>query len=167
MLFWSLIFLVPAAALALGAVFAITAIGFRRKAAACACWPTVTGEILTARTDTMIDDDIMDRNDRGPRPVQVLGTAAVHYAYRVAGRDYQSTRLYLGRPVFTNNLKAAAATVAKYPPHAPVTVHYNPANPAEAVLEPASLANAHLALAAAIGFGVAGLVMLLAMWNVQ
>jgi hypothetical protein len=64
-------------------------------------------------------------------------------------------------------LKAAAATVAKYPPHAPVTVHYNPVNPAEAVLEPSNLANAHLALTAAIGFGGVGLLMLLAMWNVQ
>jgi hypothetical protein len=167
MVFVILMFLLPAAAVALGGAFAVTAIGFRRRAAACAAWPTVTGEIIGARADTMIDDDIMDRTDRRHRQPVVLTAASVRYAYQVAGHDYQSTRLYPGRPVFTSSLKAVAATLAKYPPHAQVAVHYNPANPAEAVLEPGNLANAHLALLAAIGFGGMGLFMLFAFWNVQ
>ncbi len=91
----------------------------------------------------------------------------VCYVYRVAGQDYQSTRIYPGRPVFSGNPGAAAAMITRYPAHARVSVHYNPANPAEAVLEPSNLANAKLALMAAFGFAVPGLLAFLAVWNMQ
>ena len=85
------------------------------------------------------------------------------YAYQVGGRDYRSTRLYAGRPVLSGSPKIAEAIIAKYPPGASVSVFYNPANPAEAMLEPLNFENAKVALIAAIGFGGCGLLALLLM----
>ena len=45
-------------------------------------------------------------------------------------------------------------------------VHYNPDNPTEAMLEPSNLANANLALGAAVGFGGLGLLAVLLVWNI-
>ena len=89
--------------------------------------------------------------------------SAVKYAYQVGGRDYRSTRLYVGRPVFTGSPKTAQDIIAKYPPGAQVSVFYNPA---EAMLEPLNFANAKVALIAAIDFGGFGLLAVLLLLQV-
>jgi hypothetical protein len=163
-----LAFLLPGVAVALGVLFAMKTLSLRREARACAHWPTVTGTIIAARVDTAVVDNITETDEHGHvRPDDKVVTASVRYAYRVADRDYQSTRLYPGRPVFSGNSCAAAAVVAKYPPNATVAVHYNPANPAEAMLEPLNFANANLALAAALSFGGFGLLAFVLMASVQ
>lgn len=170
MVFQVLAYLLPAGAVALGLMFAASAVRFRRRAAVCAAWPTVAGEIIGARIDTQIEDDLTEtERDHASRALTevVLSAATVRYGYHVAGHDYQSTRIYPGRPIFSSNPAAAAALIAKYPPRAQVSVHYNPANPAEAVLEPSNLVNANLALMAALGFGAPGLLTFLAVWNMQ
>ena len=163
----------PVAAIALGVVFAVKSFILRRQAAASAKWPTVMGEIIGSGIDTAIVDNstaVEDEESADRRRLaddDTVSTASVRYAYRVGDKDYQSTRLYIGRPVFYGLSSVAAATAAKYPPHARVQVYYNPDNPAQAVLEPLNFANATLALGAAAGFGSCGLLALLALLNIQ
>jgi hypothetical protein len=159
--------LLPGAAVALGAMFAAKSLSLRRQSAACAGWPTAAGKIVGARTETEIEDDSTESDDHDVRPARVLSAASVRYVYRVGDREYQSTRLYAGRPVFYGNPRVAAAIIAKYPPNAAVSVYYNPANPAEAMLEPLNFANANLALGVALGFGGCGLLGLFVLWSVQ
>ena len=162
-----LAFLAPGAAVALGAVFAAKSFSLRRKSAICALWPTVAGKIIGSRIDTMVEENLTAVEDRRACRERELSSATVRYAYRVGDREYQSTRLYVGRPVFSGNLRAAASIVAKYPRNVQVSVHYNPDNPAEAMLEPSNFANANLALGVAVGFGGLGLLALLLVWNIQ
>jgi Protein of unknown function (DUF3592) len=167
MLMFDLAMLVPAGAVALGALFAVKAVALRRQGRACAVWPTVAGKIIGSRVDTAMIDNITETDQRGRvRPDEQVSAASVRYGYRVGQRDYQSTRLYLGRTVFSGSPRAAVAVVAKYPPNAAVAVHYNPVNPAEAVLEPLNFANANLAFVMAFGFGGIGLFMLSVMASV-
>jgi len=163
----------PIAAIALGAVFAVKSLALRRQSAASAQWPTGTGKIIGSRIDTETVDNITaveDEETAGRRHLrhdEEVSTASVRYSYRVDGREYQSTRLYIGRPVFYGRPGVAAAAAAKYPPQAQVPVYYNPDNPAQAVLEPLNFANAKLALGAAAGFGGCGLLALFALLNIQ
>lgn len=163
------VFLVPGLAVALGLAFAVEAVRVFRTARACAGWPTVMGRILAARVETVLIDDSDTDTDSDHRhrrePTEVSG-AIIRYAYRVAGHDYQSTRLYAGRPVLSGG-GAAAATVAKYPPNASVAVYYDPGNPAVAMLEPLNLINAKVASIGAAAFAGIGLLIILALLNVQ
>jgi hypothetical protein len=171
MVFVYLAFGVPAAFVVLGIVLGVASVRSRRQAFACAGWPTAPGRIMGARIHTEIEDNLT-ASDQGEgshrhRPAEEeLSGANVRYAYRVGGRDYQSTRIYVGRPVLSGNPRDAAAIVAKYPPNTQVSIHYNPSNPAEAVLEPLNLINAFVLLLGALGFGLSGLVALFAAWNV-
>jgi len=61
--------------------------------------------------------------------------AAVHYRYRVGGKEYQAERIFWGGN--EGRQKHMVSVVASYPAGCQVPVHYNPQNPAEAVLDPA------------------------------
>jgi hypothetical protein len=155
--------LIPAAFVVLGGVFALKSVILARQGRVCAQWPVASGRILEARGEVKL---VEDNNDRRHRDDEFFG-ADVKYAYQVGGRDYRSTRLYVGRPVLTGSPKIAQDIIAKYPPGAQVSVFYNPANPAEAMLEPLNFANAKLALMVATGFGGLALLALLLMLQVQ
>jgi hypothetical protein len=155
--------LIPAAFAVLGFVFALKSISLTRQGRVCAQWPVALGRILEVRGEVRL---VEDNNDRRHRDDAFFG-ADVKYAYQVAGRDYRSTRLYVGRPVLTGSPKIAQDIIAKYRPGTKVSVFYNPANPAEAMLEPLNFANAKVALIAAIGFGGLGLLALLLMLQVS
>ena len=162
-----LAFLAPGAAVVIGAVFAAKSVSLRRKSRACAIWPTVIGKIIGSRIDTTVGENLTAIENRHARRERELSSATVHYAYRVGDREYQSTRLYVGRPVFSGNPRVAASIIAKYPLNVQVSVHYNPDNPAEAMLEPSNFANANLALGVAVGFCGLGLLALLLVLNIQ
>lgn len=161
------IFLPLGMCVALGGACAAAAVGLLRKSAACRRWPTVTGKVMRTCIESVTEDDDSDagRSHRSPSETTYTG-ATIRYAFSVAGRDYQSTRRHVGRPVFSSGSRAAARVLAKYPQNGQVTVHYNPDNPAEAVLEPANLANVYLSLAGVIMFGGFGLLGVSALWSV-
>ena len=70
---------------------------------------------------------------RGQTAIQ--WSPVVEYSYRVQGRDYHGSRLAFGADV-AGPRDFAEAIVARYPAGREVTVHFNPANPSFAVLEP-------------------------------
>ena len=60
----------------------------------------------------------------------------VVYQYQVDGKPYVGKVIKAGDQFFSVRLYGAAQeTIARYPVGAQVTVHYNPANPAESALE--------------------------------
>jgi hypothetical protein len=99
-----------------------TAQGWQRaKFAPSKYWPSVVGTI-TAST-------LEKANAKGPSY-----SAAVRYSYRVAGKDYESNRIFWGPNEGTQ--KEMADIVAAYPVGRDVWVQHEPKNPANAVLEP-------------------------------
>jgi hypothetical protein len=87
-------------------------------------WLSTTGTILMSSVQTSHSG-----NSHSTYPVIV-------YSYIVNGQSYQSQRIRAGDQFLTVRLAGQAqATVARYPIGKSVTVYYNPANPAESVLE--------------------------------
>jgi hypothetical protein len=168
MLFQYALFLPLGVAVTLGAAFAAAAVGLLRKITACRRWPTVTGKVMRTSIEsiTVDDDSEAGRSHREPRETTYTG-ATVRYAFSVAGHDYQSTRRHVGRPILFGGTRTAARVLAKYPPNSQVMVHYNPANPAEAVLEPTNLGNVYLALTGVVMFGGIGLLMMCSLWLIM
>jgi hypothetical protein len=84
--------------------------------------------------------------------------ADVAYRYKVRGRDYSSARITLAD--FSSTGGRAQGIVDRYPDGAPVTVHYNPVDPSDAVLEQGGTSG--IAILYVIGgiFAVAGLLFL-------
>jgi Protein of unknown function (DUF3592) len=106
------------------------------------------------RSETRVFED---END--PKKETEFSGFNVLYTYHVGGREYRSTRLYVGNPVLRGGDRIARALAAKYQVGKAVPVYYNPANPAIAMLEPLNRSNATLAAIMATGFGGMGLFM--------
>lgn len=60
---------------------------------------------------------------------------AVRYEYAVGGQTYRGSRVAFRTPTPFANAAAADRDRARYPEGATVTVYYDPAHPAESVLE--------------------------------
>jgi hypothetical protein len=84
--------------------------------------------------------------------------AIIRYRYGVGAETYESDAVGFGGQ--TSMLRAHADTlVAKYPVGAKVDVNYDPQNPKDAVLEPATLNGLVAQLVITLVFGVIGLVL--------
>lgn len=94
-----------------------------KRAAASQSWPTASGVITESR---VVESSSGRRRGRSY-------TAKVEYAFQVDGQDVKGTRIsYRLQP---SGQSGASERVAQYPLGAPVTVHYDPADPSQAVLE--------------------------------
>ncbi len=77
---------------------------------------------------------------------------AIRYAYRVDGRDFVGTRVFLGDAYSETDTTYANKYVARYPAGAKVTVYYNPREPSSAVLQRGAFKKTYLFLTFGIGF---------------
>ncbi len=84
-------------------------------------WPTTSGTVLSSSIDE--DED----GYYGGR---------VTYSYEVAGTRYQGYDVHVSEMHWGNGKEHAEATVNKYGASTAVVVHYDPAFPGTAVLEP-------------------------------
>lgn len=75
----------------------------------------------------------------------------VVYHYVVDGVTYQADRLTLATTLLDSERAAAERAAERYPFGATVTIHYNPANPADATLKPHSGGGALLLWLVALG----------------
>lgn len=121
-----------------------------RKAAS---WSTVTGTVLLSRVVSRTADD-----EGAPRHFH----AELRYRYELDGAVHESSRVTFFDAGATDE-RPAAEFVARFPAGASVTVHYDPARPDQAVLDPASprragfgflVGGALLAMAASMWVGV-------------
>jgi hypothetical protein len=127
-------FLIP---LCLGGVFAVLGIGLlifgwrdRKKAKAAEAWPTVNGTIVSSRLD---QNTRTERRD-GRTYTRTSYAPVVEYTYGAGGRTYQGNRIFPGSTM-SYDLGTAQNIVNRYQPGSTAAVHYDPANPVEAVLE--------------------------------
>ncbi|MBU2611188.1 MAG: DUF3592 domain-containing protein [Chloroflexi bacterium] len=100
----------------------------RKKAEASQGWPTTQGRIIEARVSesTSTDSDGDERTSYSPK---------VEYTYNVAGQEYKGDKITFGFTQGYGRYAKAQAALASYPLGAQVNVYYDPANPADAVLE--------------------------------
>jgi len=119
-------------AFAAGSVFMIVSyFKTKKKAAASLTWSTAPGTILESNVRESSGSDI-----DGPASYY----AQVSYSYQVMGQAYQGKNIHIGARSAGPRNKAQAAA-SRYPAGAVVTVYYNPANPADAILERTAPAN--------------------------
>jgi hypothetical protein len=88
-------------------------------------WPSTRGEIAHS---AVLRETQNSSSSNAP-----TYKADVAYRYQVQGRDYSSEQVSLAD--YSSTTGRAQSIVNRYPHGAPVTVYYNPTNPAEAVLE--------------------------------
>lgn len=87
-------------------------------------WPGASGMVLTSSVQSR----------RTGRSVSIF--PVVVYQYEVNGKTYQSQTIRAGEQFMNVRvIGQAQATSARYQAGTPVTVYYNPENPAESVLE--------------------------------
>jgi len=108
-------------AIVIGAVPYIVQFRQGLRADASKKWPTAAGTVTASALERSPD------NKRRYR-------AAVQYSYRVGGKDYRASRVFWGGN--EGREKHMASVVETYPAGAKVRVHYDPGDPAEAVLDP-------------------------------
>jgi hypothetical protein len=93
-------------------------------------WSTVAGGILTS--EVIIHHS---RDSHGRTTINFM--PKVTYEYQVDGQKFTGDGIAFGTATYGK--KKADAIAAAYPQGTPVTVHYDPANPAKAVLETKSV----------------------------
>lgn len=127
-------------ALCIGGIFGGVGVGLllfgnsqRKQGNASQSWPTTTGTILSTTLSQQ-----SRRNSQGYHDVTYAPT--VEYTYEVNGNSYRSDKINAGWTV-SYDLGNAQNKINQYQPGARITVYYNPANPADAVLETKSAAS--------------------------
>ncbi len=126
--------------IALGAMGLVTAwfgYAFRKQATQAASWPLVTARIETSQVDQFegrlsSDDDDDDNRDR----IQTLYRPMISCSYEYGGLKYAGDQASLGGKVTSNSDGIAKKMIAKYPVGSTFSVHVNPANASQSVLNP-------------------------------
>lgn len=110
-----------------GLVLLLVSISQRKKAKAAEAWPTVPGVVLSSGLQENHHYDSSDhRTEINYEPV-------VQYQYSLMGQNYTGTHISFGNMSY--DYRTASKKIAPYPQGTPVTVHYDPNNPTNAVLE--------------------------------
>jgi Protein of unknown function (DUF3592) len=118
----------------------------RRISREAAGWPVTPGTVVISSTETLRQIN-QGRASISYAPV-------VEFSYQVHGRDYRSRQITLGANL-AGTQSFAEQTAARYPQGSAVDVHYDPANPSNAVLRTTSSASWLLLVLALFCFGVA------------
>lgn len=127
-------FLLPAAAIAIGLGGAVQFVALRRLKSASMRWPTVNGTII--RSEVVEEMREVHDNERTGIRRELRYRPAVRYSYHVGEKDFSGDVLQWGWSAIYSNSEQPRAIVAKYPNGVIVPVHYDPADPQNAVLEP-------------------------------
>lgn len=147
----------PSAALMVALIsFAVYFMALRQSKAS-ASWPTTQGEIVSSKV--VREEERVERD--GESTVDITYRPEIRFGYRVGGRDYSSDSWKIGMAVSSGSPTYAETIVARYPAGRSVAVHYDPARPDEAVLEPSNRDGAGLMLVSGCAFGLVGM---LFMW---
>jgi hypothetical protein len=118
----------------------------RRMSKDAAGWPVTRGTVVISSTE------IVHQTDRG-RDL-IFHAPVVEFTYQVHGLEYRSRQVTLGAKL-AGTRPFAEQIAARYPQGSAVEVHYDSANPSNAVLQAASSASWLLLVLALFCFGVA------------
>ena len=118
-----------AACLGFAALASLFIYAIQRHAARQRAWPTATGRVESSGVHAFESRD----SDNGR--LRTRYRANVVYSYEVAGVRYTSDKL--GSSEMSSNIEASARRIVdRYPAGSTIEIHYNPANPAEAIVKP-------------------------------
>lgn len=139
----------------IGLTYIMLIVAERRKKETLGNWPTTTGTVERSYVQK-----------RAPRPSQdqpETYTPVVIFLYTVEGETYVAKQRNFADPGAhtTRDLIAAEAIVKKYPEESPVTVHYNPTSPSQAVLEAKKPTGYNMSLFVNVGNVIAGALIIL------
>ena len=111
----------------IGLALLLVGVNGRKKAKAAEAWPTVPGVIQSSGLQENRHYDAEDHH------TEINYEPQVQYQYSLMGQTYTGTHLAFGKASY--DYRTASKKIAPYPQGAAVTVHYDPADPANAVLE--------------------------------
>jgi hypothetical protein len=137
----------------IGAAILRYGVSMSAKARQSLTWPTTEGEI--AHSAVLYQPGTRS----GDTTSAATFKADVSYRYKVDGVDYSSERIALLD--LASSSGRAQGLVLRYPDGARVSVHYNPADHAEAVLEPGNVGGVTFLYFVGGVFAAAGLFFLL------
>jgi hypothetical protein len=126
-------------------------------------WPTATGRVVSARAARVVIAVRASTSVTRYRERE-LWVPELTYEYRVGERVCRGDRMGLAAPSGSTEPGAAEAVVARYPVGCAVTVYVDPADPANAVLDPAPSANTRALVAVALGLFLSALVVPIWLW---
>ena len=93
-------------------------------------WPTATGTVISSGVES---SKMLSAASGGNKVAITVYRANVVYGYDAGGRSYRSRQIR--REQISGGEELAQGVAGKYPAGSSVRVHYNPSNPADAVLE--------------------------------
>jgi len=118
-----------AACLGFAALASLFIYAIQRNAALQRAWPITSGRIESSGVHAFESRD----NDDGR--LRTKYRAEVIYSYEVAGVRYTSDKL--GSSEMSSTVEKVARRISdRYPAGSTIDIHYNPANPAEAIVKP-------------------------------
>ncbi len=130
-----------------------------REVEAAKVWLAISGRIIGSRSEAReVDAHVYGSQSKGS--TEFRNFAKVSFQYQVNGKTFTGSRFSLRHDVGNVDV---AGTLARYPVGSAVTVYYDPANPAQSVLErtmPEGSFRFLLWLAAGLVAGVIGLVVI-------
>jgi hypothetical protein len=95
-------------------------------------WPAVQGRVVQSSVDT----HTVTKTSNNKRRTTTEYRATIRYEYAVNGVTYTNDRITVERTGYSGKNRGAAENSARaYPSGSSVTVHYDPRNPATAVLQ--------------------------------
>lgn len=136
----------------LGLVLLIVGRQQKKRAEAVASWPGAAGEVMQSE----IREQEMTGGEDESAPTTMY-EPVVEYRYTVNEQEYISRQYRLGATGVLLGLGQAQKIISRYPLNSAVTVHYNPMQPDQAVLEMGSASSGMLTAAGGIFF-VVGLI---------
>lgn len=111
------------------------AIAIARQVRASQAWSKTKGRIILARTDRFAVRAAKGTALPAKGPWRLETHRRINFAYRVGGVEYGGDRVNFGMGSSGTVEYMGLAAAARYPQGSPVTVYFDPENPAQAVLE--------------------------------
>jgi hypothetical protein len=150
-------FLLPLACLALAAGAVYEYLRLRKLLHESANWPMAAGRISAS---AVVEEQSTDRDDHGKETTSTTFRPDIRFAYEVGGREFHSSQWKWGWTALYAGEDTPKKIVAKYQPGMAIAVHYDPKDPANAVLEPANRQGSFAPLCFAFVFAGGGTLML-------
>jgi hypothetical protein len=145
--------------LLLGGIFSLVGIGLfifglvqRKKAKQAEQWPTLPGTVVSSRVESKTSRE--HNHDRSY--TRTTHMPVVEYTYEYMGKSYQGSRIFPGARM-SFDLGTAQDIVNRYQAGQATTVHYNPADLTDVVLETKSKGSSLMLILGAV-FAVIGIV---------
>ena len=135
-----------------GLVFVLVSVDQMNKAKAAKAWPIIQGVVVAS--------ELVERRSHNSKTHHTTITyePQVQYEYSLVGQKYTGKRIGFGTASYDHG--TAETKISPYPIGATVQVHYDPSDPAKAVIETKAMGGSSMIIVAVIFF-IVGLALLI------